>query len=91
MSVLGEEVASYITSRRRLGFVVRHDEGTLRSFVRFCDNTGLTTVTTTSISNGPPHRPVAKVGGRRNASEWRAGSPNISISPIQAMKFHLND
>ena len=49
MSVLSEEVASYITSRRRFGFVVRHDEGTLRSFVRFCDNAGITTVTTTSI------------------------------------------
>lgn len=49
MSVLSEELAGYLASRRRMGFVVGHDEDTLRSFVRFCDHVGITTITTDSI------------------------------------------
>ena len=82
MSVLGEEVASYITSRRRLGFVVRHDEGTLRSFVRFCDNTGLTTVTTTSIVEWA----TAPAGGKGGWSAQRFG-----VARRFAQHLHLTD
>jgi integrase/recombinase XerD len=32
-----------------MGFVVRHDEDTLRSFVRFCDQDAITTITTAAV------------------------------------------
>lgn len=49
MSSLGDQLVDYVARRRRLGFVVRHDEDTLRSFVKFCDAAGLDTVTTTCV------------------------------------------
>jgi integrase/recombinase XerD len=49
MSALAEELADYIVARRRMGFVVRHDEDTLRSFVRFCDRNAITTITTAAV------------------------------------------
>ena len=49
MSCLGDELVDYLARRRRLGFVVRHDEDTLRSFVRFCDTSGIDTITTSRV------------------------------------------
>jgi integrase/recombinase XerD len=49
MSALGDELAGYVAARRHMGFVVRHDEDTLRSFVRFCDRHAITTITTTAV------------------------------------------
>lgn len=82
MSVLGEEVSSYIVSRRRFGFVVRHDEGTLRSFVRFCDNAGITTVTSTSIVEWAT-APVGVTGA------WSA--QRFGVARRFAQHLHLTD
>ena len=49
MSHLGDELVDYVARRRRLGFVVRHDADTLRSFVRFCDAARIDTVTTACV------------------------------------------
>lgn len=49
MSCLTDELDEYLSSRSRMGFTIGHDRDTLRSFVRFCDAAGLTTVTTDAI------------------------------------------
>ena len=96
MSVLSEEVASYITSRRRLGFVVRHDAGTLRSFVRFCDNAGITKVTTTSIVEWAT-APVGVTGAwlaqrfgvaRRFAQHLHVTDPGHEVPPQRLIVGH---
>jgi len=82
VSVLGEELANYLARRRRLGFVVRHDEDTLRSFVRFCDNARITTITTTTIVEWV----TAAVGVQ---SSWLA--KRFGVVRLFAQHLHISD